>query len=194
MPRRLDAVLPISWSVAGGALHRTLRGYKDDPVDAVRVESAAGIAAVLERFLREHERCTAVAAGVEAFTVVTTVPARAERGHEPLLAVVADCASVAGRLRVALVAAGGRGEPRRYRAGRFRAAGSLSGASVLLIDDTWTSGASAQSAAHALKRGGARAVALVVVGRHVNPGGGAPAGQPRSRPPFRWASCVDHCG
>jgi len=44
----------------------------------------------------------------------------------------------------------------------------LDGESVLLIDDTWTTGASAQSAAAALKAAGAGAVAAIVVGRHVN--------------------------
>ena len=43
------------------------------------------------------------------------------------------------------------------------------GASVLLLDDSWVSGASAQSAAAALKRAGARHVAVVVLGRHVDP-------------------------
>ena len=37
------------------------------------------------------------------------------------------------------------------------------------MDDTWVSGGSAQSAAAALKLAGARAVALVVLGRHVDP-------------------------
>jgi hypothetical protein len=54
--------------------------------------------------------------------------------------------------------------------GRFRAARPLPGAAVLLLDDTWTSGGSAQSAAVALKRAGARSVATVVLGRHL-PGG-----------------------
>ena len=40
--------------------------------------------------------------------------------------------------------------------------------SVLLIDDTWTTGASAQSAAAALKAAGAEHVAAVVIGRHLN--------------------------
>ena len=39
---------------------------------------------------------------------------------------------------------------------------------VLLIDDTWTTGANAQSAAAALKRAGAGPVAAVVIGRHLN--------------------------
>ena len=41
---------------------------------------------------------------------------------------------------------------------------------MLLIDDTWTTGANAQSAAAALKAAGAGRVAAVVIGRHVNRG------------------------
>ena len=52
---------------------------------------------------------------------------------------------------------------------RFRTEKTAAGASVLLIDDTWVSGASAQSAAAALRLAGARHVAIVVLGRHVNP-------------------------
>ena len=52
----------------------------------------------------------------------------------------------------------------RFEAGRFQP-----GCGVLLLDDTWVSGASAQSAAAALKLAGAARVALVVLGRHVNP-------------------------
>jgi len=51
---------------------------------------------------------------------------------------------------------------------RFRAGPQVAGAAVLLLDDTWASGASAQSAAAALKHAGARSVAVVVIGRHVN--------------------------
>ena len=39
---------------------------------------------------------------------------------------------------------------------------------MLLIDDTWTTGASAQSAAAALKAAGAGATASIVIGRHLN--------------------------
>ena len=51
------------------------------------------------------------------------------------------------------------------------AATNLSGAleieAVLLIDDTWTTGANAQSAAAALKRRAPAKVGAVVIGRHV---------------------------
>jgi hypothetical protein len=43
------------------------------------------------------------------------------------------------------------------------------GARVLLLDDTWTTGASAQSATMALRRAGASSVAVVVLGRHLGP-------------------------
>src|SRR5262249_48550405 len=44
----------------------------------------------------------------------------------------------------------------------------LSGEAVLLIDDTWTTGASANSAAAALKHAGASTVAIGVIRRHLH--------------------------
>ena len=192
MPRRLDAVLPISWSVAGGPLHRALRGYKDDPLPAVRAEAAAGLAAVLDRFLVGHERCVAAAAGGGAFTVVTTVPGRAERNRGPLRALVRGCPSTSGRFVRALSAGGATAVPHRFAPGRFRALRPMTGETILLVDDTWTSGASAQSAAHALKRAGARRVALVVIGRHVNPDFGDQRARCVEAPAFSWATCAAH--
>lgn len=40
---------------------------------------------------------------------------------------------------------------------------------MLLIDDTWVSGARAQSAAHCLKNAGADQVAALVLARQINP-------------------------
>jgi len=51
---------------------------------------------------------------------------------------------------------------------KFVVTAPIEGRSVLLIDDTWTTGASAQSAAAALKAAGASATAAVVIGRHLN--------------------------
>lgn len=53
--------------------------------------------------------------------------------------------------------------------GRGPGGGQVPGANVLLVEDTWVSGASAQSAAAALKLAGAARVAVVVLGRHVEP-------------------------
>jgi hypothetical protein len=58
-------------------------------------------------------------------------------------------------------------EDREFDPGRYAAARQLDGVNVLLIDDTWTTGASAQNAAFALKRVGAATVGYVGIGRYV---------------------------
>jgi orotate phosphoribosyltransferase len=60
-------------------------------------------------------------------------------------------------------------------------------ADVLVIDDTWVSGGSAQSVAVALKLAGARRVAVVVLGRHVNPA------DPKSAALVRAVSAGEGC-
>ena len=194
IPGLLDAVVPISWSVAGSPISLELRRYKDDPSEAARSEATRGLGAVLERFLRGHEACVAAAAGVGAFAVVTVVPARATRvgarGH--LAALVRGCPSVRARMRRALVPGGGAAPARRFCPERFRSEVALHGEAVLLIDDVWTSGASAQSAACALRRAGAGRVALVVIGRHVHPTPGGTGLEWAASTPFDWSRCAVH--
>jgi hypothetical protein len=48
-------------------------------------------------------------------------------------------------------------------------AGAAEGKHVLVLDDVWTTGANAQSAALALRRAGACAVSVVVAGRWLSP-------------------------
>jgi predicted amidophosphoribosyltransferase len=195
LPAVLDAVLPASLSVGGGRLYRELRGYKDDAAEAARDAYTRGLALVLAMFLSAHERCLASAAGVSAFTVVTTVPSG--RGRDTaarwrLSAIVGElCAPTAARFRRLLAPAASDGAAARgWRPDRYRALEVLGGADVLLVDDTWTSGASAQAAALALRRGGAGAVALVVLGRYVDAAEAATARWLRAAPAFVWQSCA----
>jgi hypothetical protein len=79
----------------------------------------------------------------------------------------------------------------RFNAERYRANGDLGGRTVLLIDDTWTTGANAQSAAAALKAAGAERVAALVIGRYVNREWGRNDRQLRGLPqPFDWGRCA----
>ena len=69
--------------------------------------------------------------------------------------------------------------------------GLVPGAAVLVIDDTWTTGANVQSAATVLKEAGAQTVAAVVIGRHLN----REWGQNERRlsaldRPFDWTRCA----
>lgn len=76
----------------------------------------------------------------------------------------------------------------------FIASPNAQGRRVLLIDDTFTSGAKIQSAASALAIGGATVVAGVVLGRVIDPTNPAypePAElwKRQSRIPFRFDTC-----
>ena len=58
-------------------------------------------------------------------------------------------------------------EGRAVLVNRYRATQAMTGhPAVLLVDDTWTTGGRAQSAAVALHDAGAARVAVVVLGRH----------------------------
>jgi predicted amidophosphoribosyltransferase len=166
----LDAVAPISYSVAHEQLHHALAQYKRaSTAAAARLQRE--LAAVLWRFLAEHEQCVARAAGTSGFELVTTIPSsdpiRDER--HPLRAIVAELIRpTRDRHDRLLKPAQPPAIPRQFDPNRFTPTKPLNGQAVLLIDDTWTSGASAQSAAAALKNAGAETVAAVVIGRHLN--------------------------
>jgi hypothetical protein len=166
----LAAVAPISYSVGLEQLHRALMGYKrltGDVARRLRVE----LAAVLWRFLVRHERCAARAADAARFELVTTVPSgeRTRDAAHPLPHLVGDLVTpTRGRHERLLRRSSLEVAPRTFDPGKFEAIRSLDGEAVLLIDDTWTTGASAQSAAAALRHAGAGPVAAVVIGRHLN--------------------------
>ena len=76
---------------------------------------------------------------------------------------------------------------------RFTATRGLDGERVLLIDDTWTTGAHAQTAAAALLDNGASTVAALVIGRFINPGFGDNAARLAAVPrTFSWETCALH--
>ena len=81
-----------------------------------------------------------------------------------------------------------------YTEAKFAATRPLPQSTILLIDDTWTTGASAQAAAAALKAAGAATVAVAVIGRHVNRGWRENDRHLRHlTQPFDWSRCVA-CG
>jgi hypothetical protein len=98
---------------------------------------------------------------------VAIVPSGQGRpGAHPLAGIVESCADLPGIRLTAAVSGAGRG--RGVSVGWLRVTGQAAG-DVLVVDDCWVSGGSAQSAAAALKLAGAVRVAAVVLGRHVDP-------------------------
>jgi hypothetical protein len=162
-----DAVAPIGFAVRGGPLADDLRRYKSDRT-AGAAEASARLRESLDRFLREEGdavwREAGMSAGPSAAAVVPSGQGRL--GAHPLVGIVRSCVDLPlVRLSIAPEVVHIRGVDVDW----LRVAGAAPGADVLVVDDTWVSGGSAQSAAAALKLAGARRVAIVVLGRHVNP-------------------------
>lgn len=153
-----EEVVPISLSVATGLLHWHLRGYKDDPRPDVRDRMALRLAGLLAVFLANHRGC------LGGYDSVALVPSASRVAMQ---SVIRRIPSLVELLEPALHANHGFStrelEPRRFDLLR-----SVEGERILLLDDTFTTGASLFSARAALRGGGAT-VAAVVLGRHVNP-------------------------
>ncbi|MDQ6836192.1 MAG: phosphoribosyltransferase [Actinomycetota bacterium] len=189
----LDAVVPISYSVAHEQLHHTLASYKRLPADLAR-RFEVELAAVLWRFVAGHELCLATAAHTPGFDLVTTVPSgrRDRDADHPLGRIVGELvAPTRGRWARLLRPGETEVAPREFSLAKFTAAQQLPGRSVLLVDDTWTTGASARSAAATLKRAGASTVAAVVIGRHLRRDWRDNDRRLQALPqPFHWERCA----
>jgi hypothetical protein len=190
--RFLDAMLPISYSVAGEQLHHALGSYKRlQGVIARRF--ALGLAAVLWRHLALHEGCLTRAVAIPAFSLATSVPSSSldRDAVHPLHDLVALVEPVQGRYERLLRRTDVPATPHEFNPHKYEAVVDLAGHSILLLDDTWTMGANAQSAAAALKAAGAEHVAAVVIGRYVNRGWRQNNEHLRRLPqPFDWRACA----
>ncbi len=171
-----DVVAPTGYAVRGGSLSEDLRRYKSDRARAADTVAAAGrLRQRLAAFLAEQGPSVWEAAGMtkgpEAVAVVPSGQGRP--GAHPLVPLVRSCVELPFvRLAVAAPQVHARDVNPGWVRIADRAGGRalvLDGADVLVVDDTWVSGGSAQSTAAALKLAGARRVAVVVLGRHVNP-------------------------
>lgn len=172
----IDVMAPISYSLAHEQLHHALAAYKRDG-GVVGRRLTVQLAAVLWRYLAMHERCLAAGAAAGAgappldrFELVTTVPSsdRVRDETHPLRAIVgALAAPTRDRHQRLLRRTDRRVAPRAHDPEKYAATRPLHGQPILLIDDTWTTGANAQSAAAALKAAGAGPIAALVIGRHL---------------------------
>ena len=161
-----DVVAPIGYAVKGGQLAADLWMYKSGQQGAAA--AGARLRAVLSGYLRDHGRRVWRAAAMAGDPVLAAVvpSGQGRPGAHPLREIVQSCAG----LPMAELSVRPRSAARgRVSAGWLRVDAPVADADVLLVDDTWVSGASAQSAAAALKLAGARRVAAVVLGRHVDP-------------------------
>ncbi|PZT72298.1 MULTISPECIES: hypothetical protein [unclassified Streptomyces] len=164
-----DVVVPISLALKSGQYANELWRYKNTH-GPQRDHFRMGLAAVMWRFLAAHEPCIAAHCDVPGFDTVTTVPSTSGRAEHPLRTMAATVVGTTrDRYRELLSATPAAGALGRTASADRYVSTAVWGKNVLLIDDTWTTGNHAQSAAVALRAAGAHRVAVVVLGRHLNP-------------------------
>lgn len=185
----MPPVVPITNFVKGSELHRALSGYKASPAPRLRAARAALLQELLCGFLASHAACLLRPppdSNLGPHLVVpvpSSTPDRPRRKGHPLVVlldavlsslkesedgpaarlVLADClearSPAAGRLRA-----------RRGAFGVKEGAGLVArGALAIVIDDVFTSGSRALSAAAALEDAGMLVRAVVPIGRLVRP-------------------------
>jgi hypothetical protein len=179
----LAPVRPVRLCPLPSPLYTVLLGYKESPVAEARTRFGAMVGALARTFLTANGPGLAACLGGPV-EVVALVPSTHRPGAAPLGLVDGLGSVVAAALPLA------RWEPELLR--RARGVGRsplvshmrpnpaafmpraddthpLAAARVVLLDDTYVSGARAQSAAAALHRSGARATLIVPIGRVLRP-------------------------
>jgi predicted amidophosphoribosyltransferase len=165
-------VVPISLvHTSESQLYASLRDYKSPFLaPSVKAEHELLLAATLQRFLRTHRPHIVGAGGGSDWDTILVVPSsRPERPHHPLEDVVRRTIY---RDEVAQLLTRS-GEPIDHNApnaAAFTPTGTLEGRRVLIVDDTFTTGARVQSVASALADAGAIVVAAVPIGRVIDTG------------------------
>lgn len=169
--RPLDLIVPISLYRVGEQLHTVLKDYKRSPSERVRERHLYQVAATLHRFIRDHGSCVVSAASRE-WDTVTIVPSKSPRTDPHPLEKAIKLGKALGAQYEALLAPDQPEKIERVYGDirGFKTTGDVRGRQVLLLDDTFTSGATFQSAAARLALDGADVVAGIVIGRVISTG------------------------
>jgi len=163
-----DLVAPLTYAIAGTPSAALVRDYKNHPVRSVRQCHSALINGLVRLGITRHERCIGCAAGlaVSCRLVIPSLTSRPGRHPFAELAQMVNAASDAVALMPAPDARCDRAINDKFV---LQPAARLDGQHVLILDDVWTTGSNAQSAALAVRRAGAAAVSVLVVGRWLSP-------------------------
>jgi hypothetical protein len=173
----LAPVLPMQICPLPGPLYTVLMGYKEAPVAEARARFRPIVRTLTAGFLRAHAECVAALAGGWPHFVLP-VPSTVRPGGSPIARVPGLAADVESALP------GVRWTGLLYRTdvpvGHMRPSARafavpptlrhrIAGRRLVLLDDTYVSGARSQSAAAALRRAGASSVVVVALGRVFRP-------------------------
>jgi len=163
-----DVVAPLTYAIAGTQSAALVRDYKNHPARRVRENHSAILKSLLRLGISRHERCICRAAGLPVSCRLVIPSLTSRPGRHPFAELAATINMISDA--VALVPAP---DARCDRAinDKFvlQPTIRLHRRHVLILDDVWTTGSNAQSAALEVRRTGAAAVSVMVVGRWLSP-------------------------
>lgn len=168
--RPCGLVIPISYYTTPSRLRDRMHDYKQHESGEVRAEESRNVAAILVRYVAEHR--DALVATFGSWDSVVAVPST-HHDDAPALqtAVEANYPDVLGTFERPLIR--GRGEMSFNQAAEdgFELAlgDDIGGCRLMLVDDTYTTGARLHSAHHTIASAGAVVAAAIVVTRKINP-------------------------
>lgn len=173
----MPPVVPIALYRLGDPLHLALRRYKHAPAVAARRHFVDVLTTFAYGFFRAHWGCiVATAGGLDSVVAVpsSTVPvlqrpARQLPALHPLCTVLDRVPALHVTGWVGMERGAGELGHLSPSADSFIPSAEVTGQRVLVVDDTWSTGARACSAAHALRQAGAIVGAIVVLGRAIDP-------------------------
>jgi hypothetical protein len=162
-----DVVAPLIYAVTATPSAALLYDYKNHHARSVRDSCAVRVKDLVLQGVTRHERCLGRVAGIPVSHRLV-IPSLTHRPGRHPFAELVDC--VTSGDPAALTPSPDAWCDRAIN-DKFavQPAVRLDGRHVLILDDVWTTGSNAQSAALAVRRAGAAAVSVLVVGRWLSP-------------------------
>lgn len=188
-----DLIVPITVYEGLSQVHRILKNYKASSHPSqptLRLQALA----MLVHFFNLHSSCIASAAG-GPWDAITTVPSTTGRSGQHPLALLVQRSRTIGHQYVEALVKGPADISNNNANDEGFIASRVSDRRVLIVDDTFTSGARAQSAASAITLAGGMTLAILPIGRYFNPSYTSDNQKYWARQtaiPFAWNVCCVH--
>ncbi|GLY13662.1 hypothetical protein Kisp01_06780 [Kineosporia sp. NBRC 101677] len=159
-----DRVGAAVYAVEGEQSHYMMRLYKQPHPDS---DSKFVVSLLLWNALSTHEDCLNRLTGrpPRFWATVPSLPAKPAQRQHPLNMIAQ---AIAPGEQLQLIAQP-TVAPRTLNADHYRSEHPVPGEHVLIIDDTWTTGAHAQSAALAVRAAGAEQISVLNIARYIKP-------------------------
>jgi hypothetical protein len=165
-----DVVAPLAYGIERAQSGVLLRHYKDDVSSQARAQHGRTVRRLLYLGITLHQKCIEQHVGTRVDLRVTVPSLNHRPGVHPFTA-IATAIKAVGDDPLALVPTPGAPRARIVSPHQFELAPTrrLDGQHVMVLDDTWTTGSNAQSAALTLREAGAGHVSVMVIGRWISP-------------------------